>query len=831
MIKYYNIKIFCPIKIQFAIIIGLLSFIQQNISAQIEDVIHWESVIYNDATFSYRISADAETALNWRNSGFDDSAWETAQGGIGYGDNDDNTIIPASISVFLRTRFTISDTSEIGAAALSISYDDAFVAYLNGIEIARSSGLSDAYPAYSVESSVSHEAAMLNGGVPESFIMDENVLKAWLKEGENVLTVQVHNTGMTSSDLSSNVWFNVGLKTDETRYLAIPEWFTPPVPTVFSSNLPIMVIETENSWTIPDEPKINAHMGLIDNGPDQSNKSNDPFNGYDGQIGIELRGNSTQGFPKKPYNFETRDAMGENLNVSLLGMPAENDWVLRASYMDHTFIRNSLADFMSRETGRWASRTKHVEVILNGEYAGIYVLMEDLKRDNNRLDIARLDTNEISGEDLTGGYIWEITGFDEHFGERRKIKYPKIDDVRPEQLQYIQSVDDAFRNKMSQASAIYENPNTGYVEHINVESYLFEALVHEAMRNSDAYGWSGYYHKDKNDLIHAGPVWDFDQSAGNSSYPDNGVVSGWMMEHPSTSSTPFYWPLLLNESFFRYSLKLRWEEMRDDKFSDTKLMAYIDSIANYLSEAQNHEFSKWPVLGANIWRETYGYEERDTYQKEVDYLKLFLAERWAWMDAQLEPVQRPSGYPDITLPGAFSDTILYLSEGTYLFDLDDIFAYPYTSGLSYMAGSDQIEIIQTDIKAKHTLALIPNALGTSNIYLKAKDTYGNSKTTSFIVEVKYSVHTGFLTKANGTNTQMLIYPNPATAYVNIQLTGNGGINGRLSISNLAGQTIETINISQGGKFIYPTEKLEHGVYLLTARMDDGSTYNGKLIIK
>ena len=108
-----------------------------------------------------------------------------------------------------------------------------------------------------------------------------------------------------------------------------------------SSNLPIFMIETNNQQ-IPDEPKITARLGIVYNGPGQTNSVFQTPNHYNGYIGIELRGNSTQHYPKKPYAIETRDSLGENLNVSLLGMPAENDWVLRASYFDHTFIRNPL---------------------------------------------------------------------------------------------------------------------------------------------------------------------------------------------------------------------------------------------------------------------------------------------------------------------------------------------------------------------------------------------------------------------------------------------------------------------------------------------------------
>ncbi len=406
-----------------------------------------------------------------------------------------------------------------------------------------------------------------------------------------------------------------------------------------SSNLPIVVINTNNGGIIVDDPKITAHMGIIDNGPGKRNNLTDAFNNYEGTIGIELRGNSTQNFPKKPYNFETRDNSGANLNVSLLGLPKENDLVLSASYLDHTFIRNPLASHLSQVAGHWASHCRLVEVVLNGDYQGIYILMESIKVDKNRLNLAKLDPDEITEPDITGGYIWEITGFETNLGYARNLKYPKYDEAAAAQINYITKYDNDFRSVMN--STKYKDETTGYAAWIDVPSFVDELIVQEATRNSDAYGWSGYFHKDKSQKINAGPVWDFDQSAGNSSYPDDGVVEGWMFKHPWTSNTPFFWKLLFADPAFSYKVKLRWTELRQDAYKTDKINFYIDSISNYLSEAQSREFAKWPVLGKNIWRETSGYQNRTTYKSEVDYLSGFLKRRFEWMDSELAKIPNP----------------------------------------------------------------------------------------------------------------------------------------------------------------------------------------------
>ena len=114
------------------------------------------------------------------------------------------------------------------------------------------------------------------------------------------------------------------------------------------------------------------------------------------------------GIPKKQYALETQDDLGNNLNVPLLGMPAENDWILYAPYSDKSLIRNVLAYKLSWDVGRYASRTRLCELVLNGDYRGLYVLMEKIKRDKNRVDISTLNPDEITGDDLTGGYIIKI---------------------------------------------------------------------------------------------------------------------------------------------------------------------------------------------------------------------------------------------------------------------------------------------------------------------------------------------------------------------------------------------------------------------------------------
>lgn len=151
--------------------------------------LHWETIFYADTVFQYTTSKEGEPDTNWRNSDFDASGWNIGKGGIGYSDNDDNTVIETAIALFMRRTFTIHDKKEIISAVLSIDYNDAFVAYINGEEIARSPGLSEGFPAFDELSTADREAQMYQGGNPQDFIITENLISQLLVDGENVMTI------------------------------------------------------------------------------------------------------------------------------------------------------------------------------------------------------------------------------------------------------------------------------------------------------------------------------------------------------------------------------------------------------------------------------------------------------------------------------------------------------------------------------------------------------------------------------------------------------------------------------------------------------------------
>jgi hypothetical protein len=186
-------------------------------------------------------------------------------------------------------------------------------------------------------------------------------------------------------------------------FLILP-WIALSQVNLTSSNLPIVKIITPPGQQINDNTRIVCDMGVIDN-PSGINLINDPLNNYNGKIAIEIRGSTSQQYPKKSYGFETQTALGANNNVALMGLPIENDWILNGPYPDKTLLRDALTYELSRNMGHYSSRFRFCELLINNQYLGVYLLFERIKRDNDRVDIATLDIDDLAGDSLTGGSL------------------------------------------------------------------------------------------------------------------------------------------------------------------------------------------------------------------------------------------------------------------------------------------------------------------------------------------------------------------------------------------------------------------------------------------
>ncbi len=416
-----------------------------------------------------------------------------------------------------------------------------------------------------------------------------------------------------------------------------------------SSNLPILLIDTHGEQIV-DPYRIPADLQIIYNGPGRRNYVADSTFHFDGIIGIELRGSTSQSWPKKPYRFETHDSTGADLNVSLLGMPEENDWILHNPFSDKTLIRNVLTYKISNDLGRYASRTRLCEVWLNGSYQGVYVLMEKIKHDKNRVDIAKMDSTDINGDDLTGGYIIKIDKTDgEQVGGWRSTKrtnyqyhYPQPDDILDVQKEYIKSFMDRFEQTVDGPG--YADPDTGYVKYFDLDAFVDFCIVNEISKNIDGYRLSTFMYKDKDSKggrLTLGPVWDFNLAFGNSYYYDGARIENWnietlFQETKGDFAPPFWMHVIWNDPAFKVRFAERWKTLRQSTLSTPTLLSYIDAVADTLNEAQQRNFLVWPVLGEYVWP---NFFIGDSWEEEIEHVKEWTKARAEWMDQNIEMLQ------------------------------------------------------------------------------------------------------------------------------------------------------------------------------------------------
>lgn len=632
----------------------------------------WKTVV-NDSDSSQYIIPSNNIPNAWIQASFNASGWLNGKGGFGFGDSDDSTLVFASPSIFIRHKFQIENTNNLKNVLLHIDYDDGFVAYLNGKEIVRKNMSTIVHPNYAELATESHEALLKGNGIPEAFILDKDLLA----NDSNIFCIQVHNQTHTSQDVTARFWISVEEIDSSIFYHTTPSWMEPEFDT-FKSNYPIVLINTQGN-KIQDAYRINGRMQIINNG--NSNSKYDSPTDYNGNINIEIRGTSSSNYAKKQYALETQNEWGGNNNVSIFGWPKENDWILYAPYSDKALLRNILAYKISSEMGHYAPRTRLCEVFINNQYQGVYVFTEKIKQDEGRVNISKLKQTDLSGKQLTGGYILQVDRNDPSnyswqspyapYGGGNDInlvcEYPKLDNIQLQQINYITDWITQFEDNLAGPS--YDELTTGYRNFIDVKSFIDFFLVQEISKNVDGYRLSSYLHKnrsDKDSLIHAGPVWDFNLGFGNSDYCKGGNYEGWAYNFNDYCSNhfnqvPFWWSRLLEDENYQNEIKCRWNELRATTLRTSILNKWIDEQVSNLHEAQKRNFQAWDILSTYITPNNY---IGNTYDNEIIYFRNWLNNRLAWMDENMFgtcdiPIsgQKPGAISLLAYPNSFQQKL------------------------------------------------------------------------------------------------------------------------------------------------------------------------------
>ena len=427
----------------------------------------------------------------------------------------------------------------------------------------------------------------------------------------------------------------------------------PPPP--ITSNLPIVKIYTDSGAGIVDDPKHGAWMNIVDNGTGLRNSQGDTVYAFRGRIGIELRGSTSQSFPKKPYGFETWDSAGVPINRSFLGFPSQSDWILNAHYTDKTLFRNNLSYDLARKMGQYASRVRFVELFVNDEYEGVYVAMEKIKRDPSRVNVSKMKLSDTAGSQLTGGYILKIDKFTGSGGAGWssgvpvtysggatfpyvQYVYPSPDSIRPQQAAYIRSYVDSFERSLN--GPLYQDTGRGFRHYAAENTFIDYEIINELAKNVDGYRLSTYFYKEKSTkggLLKMGPVWDYDISYHNADYCGGDIDTGWAFNYNSVctpAAVPFWWERLMTDSAYQRRLYCRYHTLRTQgPLRLDSLLAYVDSTAALLSEAEQRNFNRWRILGVYVWPNPQPIAT--TYAGEIQHLKDWLTSRLLWLDTRI----------------------------------------------------------------------------------------------------------------------------------------------------------------------------------------------------
>ncbi|WP_437713204.1 CotH kinase family protein [Sorangium sp. So ce448] len=413
----------------------------------------------------------------------------------------------------------------------------------------------------------------------------------------------------------------------------------------FISELPIVVIHTFESRRLdPLETEfVPATFMLLEPRDGQTKLLGRAS--FDGRIGIHVRGATSRDFPKKQYAVEFRDdALDTDLDREFLGMPADSDWVLSDPVsFDRTLIRNALAFEMSNRIGRYAPRTRFVEVFLvdsgadvaEKSFLGFYTAIEKIKRGQDRVPVAKLSADDLTEPDVTGGFLLRIDKGDNDFkaaGEELQFVYPDPEDMlkpaREPQFDFIRGYIDDFGQAVDADD--FKQPGSGkhYSSFIDQDAFIDHNIISALTKNVDALRISTYFFKDRQGLLSAGPVWDFDRSLGTPYDERAFEPEEWKLEGSDGTDyfTEGWWGSLFRDPAFQARYKARFLALLQGELAPDELDAMVDGLVRKVgAPAVERNFARWqdsPPLNGS-------------HDEEISLLKDFLRRRASWIHDEL----------------------------------------------------------------------------------------------------------------------------------------------------------------------------------------------------
>ena len=372
------------------------------------------------------------------------------------------------------------------------------------------------------------------------------------------------------------------------------------------AGVPRVVIETENFAGVRDrETEIPSKFQIYGEKAPESEVLD---------LTVRGRGNSSFKMPKYGMKLEFTD------KVSLFGMPKNRDWALVANFGDKTHLRNYMMSRLSEWLGaKYTPRMQFVEVYLNRNYMGLYLLTETVKVGKNRVNIDENDTTFlIEKEDskkFDPPYVLTDNLYYYH------IKSPKNPSAETEDL--LLDHLNAFESFMMEQ---YRHKSTEILDWLDIDDYLLFYWVQEYSKNEDGnYARSVFMTWKKGEPIHFGPLWDFDLAFGNASRERNQSPEDWYIRNYRLN---YY---IMRNSIVKDAAIDYWNYHRET------FRALIDSIPVYraiIEKAIDNEYRRWPVIGnTENWALKDPYE---SYDEAVEVMTDWMKKRFKWIDENIK---------------------------------------------------------------------------------------------------------------------------------------------------------------------------------------------------
>ena len=396
------------------------------------------------------------------------------------------------------------------------------------------------------------------------------------------------------------------------------------------TNLPTVVINTKGAQEVTSKEEELSSVVYIVSGEGKKLLATE-------KTGVRGRGNASWNFPKKPYRLKFDEKQ------QLLDAPAKaKKWTLINNYGDKTLMRNILAFELSRRFGLAYTPYCHpVDVVLNGEYRGCYQLCDQIEVNKNRVNITKMEPEDVALPELSGGYLIEVDAYASteasHFystlGTPVTIKSPDDEDIVNAQTRYITD----YFNRMENAvfASNFADPETGYRRYLDLDSFLKHFMVGEMSGNTDTY-WSVYMTKDReSDKFFTGPVWDFDIAFDNDqrTYPIEAHTDYIFASKGSVASEAMRRMvnrIVKEDDGARQRLLELWSEARNTKgIDETSLLEYVDKMVELLNESQKLNFLRWNILSERVHENP---QASGSYEGEVAIVKNFIRKRLPQLD-------------------------------------------------------------------------------------------------------------------------------------------------------------------------------------------------------